>query len=635
VLPLFERREFAAGETIIQWSEPGDRLYVIESGLVSVVVPERTGAETVLAQLGPGQIFGEMAMLTGQPRSANVRALLPTVAHTISYSAFYTVAGHSPILLLNIGRMLASRLARMIRTSSHEERRALVVLIGPAPPPLGSLVATNLLAALAAVTRRRAVLLDIPAPRAAALPGREWSPGLEAIRGGEQTLLHLSRLRLGPTTLHVVNLPEANWATDRAAAEQAGRAIARLGRAAEFVLVNLTGPPNLLLEAVVPLASRVLLLAGSSALNTPDLARTARHARRLLTPDATLDCVMLANSAAAPSAVVDRARAVLGVSSCTVLPAPAELGREAASIAPPMTLRAPDQPTSRTITRLAREVAGLRVGLALGSGAAKGVAHVGVVKALAKLGVPIDVVTGTSIGALVGAGVGMGMGMDHIEETMNRMVDLWGDALRPVVPRFSLIGSGGLDRIVKQLAGDLNCEELPTTYGAVATDLTSGRSVYIFRGPLAQAVRTSISIPLIFPPVQVGEYVLVDGFLTNPIPTQLARLLGADIVLASTLSGSAAQTDPPPIEYEHLPDGGAGGRRPALNILETYHRCAEIFTAGRSVRDCLTADLTVRPQLPSLSWKDFQKGGVPLEAGERSVYEQVDGLRELLPWLRG
>src|SRR5712691_1711989 len=151
VVPLLERREFAAGQTILHWGEPGDCLYVIESGVVCVALPNRGGGESVLAHLGPGQIFGEMAILTGQPRSAEVRALVGTTVQALSVSSFFKVAGRSPTILLNIGRVLARRLGHMTRATSHRERRALVALVGPTPPMVGSLLATNLVGALAFV----------------------------------------------------------------------------------------------------------------------------------------------------------------------------------------------------------------------------------------------------------------------------------------------------------------------------------------------------------------------------------------------------------------------------------------------------------------------------------------------------
>src|SRR5215212_1630362 len=184
VLPRIERRHYTAGQTILQRGEAGDSLYVIDTGLVCVTVPGRDGVESVLAQLGPGQMFGEMSILTGRPRSAEVRALVATNVSVLPVADFFDVAGRSPTILLNIGRVLAGRLAHMSRADTHRERRALVVLVGPTQPLVGSFLATNLTVALAATSRRRATLLDLPADRAARLPGREWAPGLDQIRVG-------------------------------------------------------------------------------------------------------------------------------------------------------------------------------------------------------------------------------------------------------------------------------------------------------------------------------------------------------------------------------------------------------------------------------------------------------------------
>jgi NTE family protein len=633
ILPLFEQRRYSAGEVILRWSESGDRLYIVESGQVRVVVPQNSGAETVIAELGPGQVFGEMAMLTGQPRTANVRAVVPTVVQTIGYSAFFSVAGHSPILLLNLGRVLAARLSRMLRSSSQEEQRALVVLLGLSSAEVGSLVATNLAAALADVSRRRSMLLDAAGPRAARLPGREWAPSLDEIRNGEQTLVHLSQLPVGAVTVHVVRLPEHDGSVDGAAVEQAGRAVTRLARVVELIVINLVGQPRLLADRLLPLATRVCVLSPGHLIGDAQLDELTRRCRQLMAPRSTLDLIAFSRDVP-PPALRERARAALGTVQCVVLPAEAELLQLANRTPAPFVLRVPGLGPSREIRRLARSVAGLRVGLALSGGAAKGVAHVGVIKALTRLGVTIDAIAGTSIGSLVGAGLAMGMTMDQIEETMNRLVDLWAEALKPVVPRFSLVASGGLDRIVRELAGDVQFHELPTPFGAVATDLTSGRPVFICQGPVARAVRASISIPLVFPPVQVGDYTLVDGFVSNPIPTQLVRLLGADVVLASNLSALPGSPDQWPIEYRDAPPDPNQRRAGVPNIVQTYLRCADIMMTGRGEHDSLGADLVLRPRLPDMSWKDFQKGGAPMLAGEQAVEAELGRLRELLPWLR-
>jgi NTE family protein len=634
IVPLMERREFRAGEVILRWGEPGDCLYVVESGLVSVVVPQRSGSETMLAQLGPGQIFGEMAILTGQPRSAEVRAVVDCAVHALSVTSFFKVAGRSPTMLLNIGRVLASRLGHMTRAASQRERRGITVLVGSLPGPLGSLLATNLVAALALVSGRRALLLDSPAPQAAPLPGRQWSPSLDDIRAGEETLVHLAQLQAGPLTMHAVNLPDPHTLVEGNAVERVPRAVSRLARAADFIVINLLGQPQALIERLIPLANRVYVVSAVRDLTGPDLSGLVRWTRQHTAQGTTLGAIALASDGSATGAVRDHVQAALGIAGSVILPGQTELWQLGEQVQPPIVLRAPQLGVSKLFTRLAREVAGLRVGLALGSGAAKGVAHVGVVAALDRLGVPIDAVAGTSIGALVGGGVALGMDQRQIEETMDRLVDLWGEALKPVLPRYSLVSPKGLERIVYELAGDVRIEELPLPFGTVATDLNSGRSVFMCRGSVADAVRASISIPLIFPPLFIGDYALVDGFVMNPVPTQLTRALGTDVVLACNLSRPVEESEKAPLDYAEPLPGATPTKQNPPNILETYMRCAEIMMAGRGEHDCIAADLTFRPRLPQISWKEFQKGGVPMRAGERAVEEQLTELRELLPWLR-
>ena len=131
-----------------------------------------------------------------------------------------------------------------------------------------------------------------------------------------------------------------------------------------------------------------------------------------------------------------------------------------------------------------------------------------------------------------------------------------------------------------------------------------------------------------------GDYVLVDGFLTNPVPTIFARQLGADVVIASNLSQPAADSDLPPIELAEPITNAPGSKVIPPNIIATYMRCSDIVMSGRGDHDCLSADLTVRPRLSQLGWREFQKGGAPMLAGTQAVEEHRATLRELLPWLR-
>ncbi len=178
-----------------------------------------------------------------------------------------------------------------------------------------------------------------------------------------------------------------------------------------------------------------------------------------------------------------------------------------------------------------------RIGLALGSGAARGWAHIGVLRALAEQGMKPAVVAGSSIGALVGAA--------YVSETLDQLED-WvrGLTWRDVVRHLDVTLSGGGfvrgERLMTSLIetiGATRIESLETPYAAVATELETGREVWLQKGKLLEAVRASIALPGLFTPTKLDDRWLVDGGLVNPVPVSVCRALGAEFVIAVNLNG--------------------------------------------------------------------------------------------------
>lgn len=176
------------------------------------------------------------------------------------------------------------------------------------------------------------------------------------------------------------------------------------------------------------------------------------------------------------------------------------------------------------------------IALALGSGAARGWAHIGVIDALVEAGIKPDIVCGTSMGALVGAVYASGQ-LDKLRDwalgadwrVVASMVDV------------GLLAGGLVDgvRIVNWLAGlglSETIEALPIPFGAVATDISTGREIWLRSGPLPQAIRASIGMPGVFSPVKLDGSWLSDGGLVNPVPVSLARAMGADFIIAVNLN---------------------------------------------------------------------------------------------------
>lgn len=177
-----------------------------------------------------------------------------------------------------------------------------------------------------------------------------------------------------------------------------------------------------------------------------------------------------------------------------------------------------------------------RLGIALGGGAARGWAHIGVLNALAEDGIRPDIVCGTSAGALVGGIYSAGK-LAELEQWVLGLTrrDVF-TLLDFVLGRTGAFGGRRLIDLYRQHLGDVTIEELPRSFAAVATDLHTGAEVWLQEGPLLSAIRASISVPGLFTPVRRDGRWLVDGGLVNPVPVNLCRVLGADVVIAVDLN---------------------------------------------------------------------------------------------------
>jgi NTE family protein len=177
------------------------------------------------------------------------------------------------------------------------------------------------------------------------------------------------------------------------------------------------------------------------------------------------------------------------------------------------------------------------IGIALGSGSARGWAHIGVLRALSEAGIEPDIVCGTSIGALVGGAYVSGR-LDALDDWARSVAlfDIVG-LMDVTLTRGGVITGGRLFKGLRSLQPDQRIEDLPKPFAAVATDFATGREQWLQKGSLLDAVRASASLPGIFPPVKMGGQWLVDGGLVNPVPVSVCRALGAEVVIAVNLNG--------------------------------------------------------------------------------------------------
>jgi len=252
-----------------------------------------------------------------------------------------------------------------------------------------------------------------------------------------------------------------------------------------------------------------------------------------------------------------------------------------------------------------------KIGLALGSGSARGWSHIGVIRGLQEADVAIDIVCGSSIGALVGGAYAAGK-LDDAERLIRELA--WSDVLgfmEVPVPRSGLINSEKIADYLRERLGDPNIEDLPIPFAAVATDLTSGQEVWIRNGSLIEAIRASISMPGMFTPCFREGRLLVDGGLINPVPVSLCRSLGANTVIAVNPNTDIK------IQYEIT-------REPILR--GTPKKEPEEQEQGLRLRDLFFAGLTLYVTERIQRGKSVMKG----PSGAKSPDSENKGLKDHL-----
>lgn len=298
----------------------------------------------------------------------------------------------------------------------------------------------------------------------------------------------------------------------------------------------------------------------------------------------------------------------------------------------------------------------VKIGLALGSGAARGWSHIGVIKALQQMGIEIDIVAGCSIGALVGAAHASNR-LPALEKWVCSF-SYW-DVLRLMDLSWRRGGLLRGERVFshyRQVMPNDTIEHCERRFAAVATNLSTGRELWFTKGDLHMAVRASCSIPGLMSPVLHNGYWLVDGAVVNPIPVSLTRALGADIVIAVDLQHDAhlmqqdlmsVNIQPDPDESEN-PDslswrerlrarlGRVATRRTsvtptAMEIMSTSIQVLE----NRLKRNRMAGDppdILIQPFCPQISTLDFHRASSAIAAGQLAVEKKTD---ELLPLVRG
>lgn len=247
-----------------------------------------------------------------------------------------------------------------------------------------------------------------------------------------------------------------------------------------------------------------------------------------------------------------------------------------------------------------------KIGLALGGGFARGMAHIGVLQALESHGIAVDLVAGTSAGSLVGALYAAGMDPWVMERSVQQMN--WRGLVRLKLRRDGLLDAEGLERFVLGMVGDLTFDQLKLPFVATATDLMTGEEVLLNAGRVSTAIRASCAFPGIFLPVRIGPHTLVDGGLVHPVPAEVARRMGADVVLGVELNRHRDQMKPP------------------RNLLHIMLYSLALVQRPQIAQSLQHADVAIRPDLNDFGVIELEKVDDLVRTGREAAEEAMPAI---------
>lgn len=558
-----------AGETLFNAGDDGDALYVVAFGRLRAVLRDGAEGGQVLGEIGRGESVGEMALLTGAPRSATVVAIRDTELVKLSKESFERMVERQPQVMLAITRLIISRYQRVIGPAERAQPESLAIV--PCNPgiPIAEITAA-LARALPSANRVLTVDSEL-VKRERGIDVNNPSTGQE----GSDLAGWLHELEVQPGFLLYVADPQPS-AWTRICVRQAD----------VVLLVGAAGAAANVTPGLLELLGKRDPMTGARRefVLTYDGAHEQPHG----TPE------WLARIPVTAHHHVD-----------------------------------PKQP--RDYERLARMLTGRALGLVLGGGGARGLAHIGIIKALEEARIPIDLVGGTSIGAFIGAQCAIGWDSARIREETRRVLVDGGSLNDFTIPILALLYGRRFATMFGDFFGERRIEDLPLSYYAIATNLTRSCCTAHRSGFVWRAVASSMSVPGLGPPIFEGQDVLVDGGVVNNLPVDIMRGFDRGAIFASSVSPRvemrleklyAQPLSPWRVLFSWINPWGTPMQVPS--IMSVLTRTASLQLINSGAKGFADADLVFEPPHAGFKLLDWKLIDKIAESGYRCALPAIE-----------
>lgn len=546
------RVELGGGSILFSHGEVGDAMYLVATGRLraSVMVDAE---EIIVGDIGRGDVVGEFALITGEPRSATIRALRDSVLVRIGKTDVENLLDRHPRAMLQLARLIVMRASHQghgrHRDALRTTRTLALVPAHDNPPSLTDL-ATSLSRSLA--TQGQVRILNAEAVES------------ELGEGFSTTLFEESER----------NTKLLGWLNDLEAENR-------------FLIYQSDPQMSPWTRRCIRQADRILLVADSEHQSVAS------------------ECADYIKSNVIQAPV----ELVLVHKGGRIEPCPVEAWRKSSSALSHHHLT---QPIDKDIERVVRQVTGSAAGVVFGGGGARGFAHLGLIRAMQSQGIPIDLTGGTSIGALVSALVAQARSLDEIREVLIEMFITNNYLNDYSLSRVSLIKGKKFRGRLNELFGEQRIEDLPIPFYCVSTNLTRGAPVVHESGRIKDWVASSMTIPGIGPPVVWQGDLLVDGGLLNNVPTDVMQWKGRGCVIASDVSNAVELRveDVDSSEPRDLLNYLSEIKASAFNLTKILFRSATLVDQDQVQARRANADLYLRMPVEGIGTFDWEQAQV-------------------------
>ncbi len=630
---------FTSGEVIVRQGETGDSLYIITRGLVQVTKREKDGTSHKLARLQADDYFGEMSLLGGQPRSADITAISETITLVLFKDDMDEILREYPSIAVHFSKVLSKRLrdVSQLNIASKQPLSVISIYSRYVDPQLQSVLILNFAASFIHELMKRVLVIDINSHEhdLSRLLHRECDQTNIRKRFAQHDLLHGDDVTpciiKHKTGFHVLPLMIGAKLQPQMFDETISPLLKKLQEEYDYILINCYKDIKPLIQTALEHSDLILYL-------TPAIDNAIQRCKK--------DADMFVQGYGETNSLI------IGVVQEEGHPLFSGHALEEA-LAPhtfvsihhnryvierflrtgrPFIHESPHTNISRSIQQLTRRIGRIRVGLALGSGAARGFAHVGVLKVFEANDIPIDMITGASMGAFVGGFYAAGISASELEEMVlgyRNKRKVRSTIFDITIPRYGLSKGNRLAKFMRSRLGEKTFSELDIPFVAIATDISNGNEVVLRHGVVWKALRASGSVPVLFEPYELDGRYLIDGGITNPLPTDILIEQDVDIIISCTVNSVKA----PPKHLIHQIEEPAIAV-PATNrkygILDAITRSMGIMSAANTLQKSRLADIDIRPNVAYIDWTDFHRGDELLNEGCRAAEESLSAILALL-----